>query len=328
MAAAAIVWCAVAAASFAQAPDPFAPAGAPPAGVDPFAPGGAPPAGGNPFGPGAAPAPGANPFGPGASPAPDTAAPPSTAAPASLDPLARRIMESNPQTVDELMAAISNLANLNEGDLVKSLVAKVRQANLDENAKANLEQRWGAGLFVKLALEPRYAPEAKTFAQEVLDAAKARLTALPHLNQVVSELVVDDPAKRQAAQAELRRAGEACFTLLLNVLGDASREQDKYVAATALLGDFVEPALHASLRCDNETLQTQAMRVLGVRRHDHSLPMILGIAWYASASDTLRAAARESLTSALGGVPSAEETVGFLRRRAKQFHSGAAVGSG
>ena len=288
---------------------------------DPFAPM-APPSG-SPFGGG----PATTPF--GATPPPATA-PAASPAGENLDPIVQKVLEQNPQTLGELMRAVRDLTNLGRADLVKQMIDKINKANPDANQMADLEDQWGAGLFMRLALEAPYAPEGRLFAQKVMDAAKARRVARPRLDQLANDIVSDDATKRRTAISELRRVGEAGFPSIISVLSDASRvdQQEAYVAAVAVLGEYVEPAMVASLTSGDETLQVQAMRILAARRADEGLPWILGAALGEGASDEVRKAAVAALQRMVGGLPSKAEAIEFLTRRAEAFRTLAAVGSG
>lgn len=303
------------ASSFSQ--DPFAPMGGG-AAPDPFAPTTAPPAGGNPFG---GPPPAA-PLAPASAPLP-------TARTVS-ESLANRVLAQNPETVDELMRAVRDLSNLGNGKLVKDMVAKLEATGLDENQLADLEQRWGAGLFTRLALEPAYAPEGRKFAQRVLDAAKQRRAAVPRLNALLSDAIGDDPAKRSIAMRELRAAGEAIYPVLITRLQDPSRNEEhpQLVAAAAALGELVDPAMAAAVDADDELLQTNAAFVLGLRKQRAALVPLLEYGLADGVSDQLRGAAREALQAFLGGIPTKEEATRYLKQRAREFHAGGALGVG
>ena len=79
------------------------------------------------------------------------------------------------QAVDacEQVRAAKILAGLDRPDLAKGFLAKVLAANLDQAALFDLEQQFGAPLFINLSIRPELAPEGQQLADAVLQAAQA-----------------------------------------------------------------------------------------------------------------------------------------------------------
>lgn len=302
--------------------DPFAPAA--PAGggaVDPFAPaGGAPPAAGDPFGPGAAPV----------TPPPAPAGGASASAGGEVDPTAQRVLDTNPQTVDQLMRAVRDLTNLGRPALVKSLIPKLNAANLTKPQMVDLHNRFGAGLFLEWSLDERYAPEAQAFGRKVLAAAREAAVDPTRIQGLLDDLVSDDAGLRRTAMIELQATGEPIVPPLIARLADDAKaaQHPRLIAATTRMGEFVEGPLTATLNSGAETLQANVAEILALRRTDQALPWLLATARDANASETLREAAVAGLQVMLGGVPSERESIEFLKRRAEEYRTGAKLGRG
>ena len=81
-----------------------------------------------------------------------------------MSPPVAAIMATKPSTPAEQVRAAKILAGLDRPDLAKGFLAKVLAANLDQAALFDLEQQFGAPLFINLSIRPELAPEGQQLA--------------------------------------------------------------------------------------------------------------------------------------------------------------------
>ena len=284
----------------------------------------------NPFAqpPGGAPG-GGNPFAvPGAAPPPPTVAPAGAKADAEEDPLVRQILESQPQTRDQLMSALRHFVNLGRGDRAKEMIAKLDALGLDNAGLAELERQFGGDLFVELSLKEKYAPEGREFAQKVLAAAKQRVRDPQRIAQLIDQLASEDSASRATAVADLRMAGRDAIAPLAQALADTSRKQQHELLERGMagLGAYVAPAMAAMLEeAPDAALRVRAANVLGRLRAHRELPAIVGALHDPQETAEVRRAAARAATAITGRVPSLDESTTYLRQRARHFADGGAT---
>jgi hypothetical protein len=98
----------------------------------------------------------------------------------------RAVLESDPQTPEQLVRSASVLIDLGEPALGRSYVLKLQQLSLDEAALGDLVRRLGSGPFLKLAGEKALEPAGREFGDRAIAAARLLPPVKPRAIRSVS----------------------------------------------------------------------------------------------------------------------------------------------
>ncbi len=250
---------------------------------------------------------------------PDGQAPPARAI---TDPGVRALLDSNPQTPDELFRVTLILIDRQHAWAAKPLLERLNQMNLDHATLAGMVRRYGSGAFLRVALVDDLQPEGGALADRALEAARSYYRDPQRLAQWIDQLRDPSPPSRALAIVELRYGGSAAVNALLGVLADASRADEHAMIRTALVGqrsNAVGPLI-AALQTSNHALRLQVIEVLGQLNDARAAVYLLSP--LLSGTQEQQQAAAVALQRLLGTVPSLEDARSYLYNQARRHYAG------
>jgi len=312
-------------------PDPFGGAGAAQPAGQPFAPGGRPAGAALPGAGAGAAAPGV-PAAPTAGAAEQPAAAPQAESlpQAPEDRAAMAILETNPQTPEELARAAKILADLNRPQLARGLLARLLAARPDEKQLADLAGRFGTDMFLEMASRVELHPEAQQVCDAVMDAYTRRLEAPERIARLIAELSDADPEVRFRALAGLQEARGAAVGPMIQGLADPARSAEHpYIrAALARFGSDAVGPLVGLLERSEPQVQAQVLQVLAAMNARQTAVYMLGPCASARSAPEVRRAAAWALERLVGHVPTKAEAVALLVDRAEEYFNEGRVPAG
>jgi CheY-like chemotaxis protein len=201
--------------------------------------------------------------GPHKSAAPEKEKPAATEA-VPEEPAVAAILATKPTAPAECTRAAKTLCDLGRDDLAKNLLNQVVDANLDADQLADLGEECGSAVFLELAGRHGLLPEAKTLADAVLAAVRARRQDAERIADLIGQLQDPSPKKRVQAAVGLQQAGGAAIGPLIGVLADASRaaEHANCRAVLAEMGRAARDPLMAVVADAGPDLTVQAIGAL------------------------------------------------------------------
>jgi len=249
---------------------------------------------------------------------------PAPAEPARMSPPVAAIMATKPSTPAEQVRAAKILAGLDRPDLAKGFLAKVLAANLDQAALFDLEQQFGAPLFINLSIRPELAPEGQQLADAVLQAAQAMQRDSGRLDGLVRQLSDTSEDARIRAIEGLLAGGQVSIDVLIGALGDPSRA-DEYEMIRVALAQFGRSAvgpLMAALDGGDANLKSQAIQTLAGLGAREAVPFFLAPAIVLGTDKELQTIARRGLVTFGRPVPDAYVASAMLMRVADDYLQG------
>jgi CheY-like chemotaxis protein len=236
----------------------------------------------------------------------------------------RAVLESDPQTPQQLVRAASVLIDLGEPALARPYVLKLQQASLDDAALADLVRRLGSGPFLKIAGEKALEPVGREFGDRAIVAASQAARDPKRLAQLVEQL--GDPAAetQRSAIAALLEAHEFAVPPLLAALNDPSRRALHARAQHALVAlrqDAVAPLL-AVLDGPDSAAKAVAVESLGRIGAAETTGPLVGLYASPETSAKVRAAAEQAILDLHGKTPTAREAATYLERETRAVLSG------
>ncbi len=299
-------WLALLVTSAALAQDPFA---VPPAGgaAEPAA-----PAADDPFGAGAA-APGA--------PAKPAAAPASTE---KLPLVIQQLRDSNPTTPEAILKAAYAVLLYGDAAEAKAYITKFFAAKFPENELAEVPNRVGTGLILRLTRDENLQPEGAHLNELIFAAAAKRAQDPAYLDEQIKKLSAPELALRQSALSRLDASGPHIVTPILRVLADKSREAEhRYLrAALARLSVSTEGPLLGALDVPNDQLKAQIIAVLGRMGSERAVMHLVRLAVDPTVPAEVREVAAASLAKIVGKVPMNDEAKQYLHQEIERLLAG------
>lgn len=239
--------------------------------------------------------------------------------PVSNDPAVRALLETNPATPPELLGTIDTLLDLKANDVAYSLVKRLAKAKLDEQALAELVDKFGSALFIRLALVDDLQPEGREVSDAALAAADRRARDPRRLAKLIDQLKDRSSAARRGTMTLLLGGREAAIQALAAALIDPARAGYRPAIRAALVkfGRFAQPALAAMVRSAEPAIQVEAIGALAELAQSTSAMDLLAPALVASYPNEVRQAAREALVALIDRVPEPDETIATLLAKAR-----------
>lgn len=227
-----------------------------------------------------------------------------------VDPIVAALLETNPQTPEELLRVTDILIDLREPALARPLVDRLTAATLDESQLADLGRKFGTGLLVKISAAPELGPAASQFADAVAAAMVSQARDPARLASLIDELNRPDRRAQVAAIARLAEGRDAAALALTEVLAEPARSDrfDGVRAALAALGDDALDVLASALESSDAALAEQAVLALQQIRRPQAALLLYAPALAADSPPPVRQAARDGLLAlegALADLPSA-----------------------
>ncbi len=236
------------------------------------------------------------------------------------DPTVQAILDTNPTTPADWARTAKIFADLNRPDLAKQFITKLLQAKLKEPQLVELAQNYGSTMFLEMATQPELQPEAKQLADAVLTAVNRQLRDPKRIEALIGQLADPSPEKQFLAAQGLREARGAAVAPLLAVLADAKREKQHAAARAVLaqLGSDAEGPLLGLLESNDPKLTAEAIRGLALMDARHAVVYLVS-PFFLSDDEHTRAVAGAALKRLVGALPTREEAVELLRRRAEDY---------
>ncbi|MCE9607427.1 MAG: hypothetical protein K8U03_21280 [Planctomycetia bacterium] len=269
----------------------------------------------------------------GAAPAKPPAAKPAAAAPAAApaepaepekyaDPAVQALMDTKPETPQDLVNVIALLLDLKQPKPAKTLFTKLLAAATEEADLAALGKKVGSAALYRLAEVPEFRPQGLEFVRKVTAAMDRAARNPDRLAELIERLKEPSLEVRLAAIAELRSGREQAALALLNVLlaPDRSAEHGGVRAALASLGaDGIEPlALFAA--AGNESQRTASLMALGLTDDREAREPLYAAAFAPQSASHVRQIASQALARRLGKLPSPITAAAELYLDAKRLY--------
>ena len=239
--------------------------------------------------------------------------------PVSNDPVVRALLETNPTTPAEIISTIDTLLDLKANDVAYSLVKRLVKAKLDDKALADLVDKFGSALFIRLALVDDLQPEGRELSDAALAAADRRARDPQRLATLLDQLKDPSPVVRRGAMTLLLGGREPAIQALTSALIDPARESYRPAIRAALVkfGRVVQAPLIAVVRSAEPMAQFEGIRALAELRESAAALDLLAPALAAGYPDEVAQAARDALADLIGRVPKADESAATLLKKAR-----------
>lgn len=229
---------------------------------------------------------------------------------AARSPAVATVLDGPLETPADRLEAVFTLLDLGEIEVAAALLSPVLQAELDDQGRAELVERFGTARFVNLARRDSPADEGETaplagarkFARRCIQAASKQARDPQRLAQLVAQLNDPSAEARSEARVDLAVTGTAGAQACLEALAretDETRRANLMLALTKLRPE-VDPLLLAVLADGEGRLVRDAAELAGHVGMLDAAPLLAAIA-VANAQDAehgaeIAAAAQTALT--------------------------------
>lgn len=235
-----------------------------------------------------------------------------------------QLRDSNPQTAEAILQAASAVLNYGRPDETKRYLSKFIAAKFPEDALVPLPGKLGTDFFLILNTNKDVQPEGQQVSSAVLTAARKFAEDPARLAALIKTL--GDPNYEAASSALVRldHAGPAIVGPMLQALADPARaaEHPRLIQALIDLQHTTEAPLIGTLAAAPEPMQMVAAKALGQMHSRTAVRHLLAPAWAQGVSPEFQTAARQALTTIMGGVPPKVESEMYLQRQLKQINEG------
>ncbi len=274
---------------------------------------------------------GTNPFGqPGAKPAPTPTVQNPGPLPGVLptpEPLVVRLVrESNPATPLELTRAVQLMIQTSQLKEAKRYLQQLVALKMTPEEKAELQRKFGTGLFLQLSREADLQPEGAQVAEAVADAAYRAAQDPNRIAALIAKLSDPSVEERLTAMEDLRPSGTTAVIALADLLGDQQRlaEQPTIRAALLKFRSIAHEPLIGYLDAANTNInqQKEVVDLLGQLGHSRSTLYLVRLAVLGEPGSLLRTSAQRALQQVTGAVPIREEAEVYLQRMLQEFRQG------
>lgn len=246
-------------------------------------------------------------------------APLPTTAPSS-DPAVLALMATKPSTPEELVNAIDTLIDLRAMHEARLLIKQLIDAKLDDAAWAELVEKTGSALFLRLAFINDLQPEGRQVSDAALSAADRRARDPERLAGLIDQLNDPSPAVRRGAMVRLTSGRTAGIQAIVAAMVDPKRAEQRPALRQALVrfGPEAIAPLQSLVRCDVPALELQAILAIGEMGRSELALDLLAPALAENTPAEVRAAARDGLVSLLRRMPDRDEAVKALTTMARR----------
>ncbi|MEZ6069877.1 MAG: hypothetical protein R3C10_06260 [Pirellulales bacterium] len=229
--------------------------------------------------------------------------------PVVADPVVTALLETNPQTPQELIETVLILIDLKHPEAAGPLLQRVIDANLDEAALADLGRRFTDSQWLRLAQTAELHPAAVDFTKAVWEASDRRARQPERVSDLVEAIKSDEVEIWYPAANELARAGIDGIAALIAVLADpaAADAHPAVIRALVTQGQPIVPQLVAYAERGDPVLNEQLARVFSQVPDPMARPVLLAIAFANTSSEP----AREYAKLALQRLGESELTVDY-----------------
>jgi hypothetical protein len=234
--------------------------------------------------------------------------------PAETDPIVISIQARNPQTPNELAAAVQMLLDVGRSDLAKDYLARLDAAAADDDQWFDLARTFGSQFLFRLTSEDGIQPQGRAVAEKMIAASQRVANDPVRLDSLTRRLADPEIVYRSEALADLRRLGEVGAAAILNALSDSGRAADAPFlrGALAQFGESAREPILGGIRSTHPQLKLESIRA--ARHHSSSdvVAALLRPALQPDPDDAVQAMARESLATMLPALPNSAAAVDIL----------------
>ncbi len=254
------------------------------------------------------------------------AADPSEEAPPAVadTPAVAAIRDANPTTPEQLLRAVSLLIQLERSDLARTYLEQLQNLNLDDAAKAQLQEQFGSGMLIRLSRQKELGPEGAQFVLSVLEAARRQATDPQRLAQLVTQLGGDSRQGRYEAAEQLVRAGQyAVPPLLTGIIQNPSPTLEQ--AGSAIIAELAAaavPPLAAFLSSPDGQQRAVAAKLLGYTKSSDAMPYLVRPYFAADPDAPEQAAASTAWQLVADQLPQRPAALQILRGAAERAYAG------
>jgi CheY-like chemotaxis protein len=237
----------------------------------------------------------------------------------SSDPAVKALLATRPTTPEELLKAVEVLIDLRALDDAYALLKQLEKAKPDDEAWANLVEKLGSAVFLRLALIDELQPDGREISDAALAAAEHRARDPGRIAKLIDQLSDPSPAVRRGAMTRLLWGRETAIQALAAALIDPARKDSlsQIRAAVARFGRVALPPLTAMVRSSHEVAQVEAIHALAELGQSQAALEVFAPALLDSVPPEVRSAAQDALVKLIGRVPQSDEVVDTLLRKAR-----------
>ena len=188
----------------------------------------------------------------------------------------RSVRIADPQSPDELLNAIKTLLDVEAIGDARFYLDKLVKQNMSQQQLFELFQLRGTEFFYELHATDSLAPTGRTFAKQVLAAAKAYAVSPQRIEQLVKKLSSENINVRSNALKQLNRIGPPAYAAMLEVFADESRsaEFSGIRGAVQSLDNDATEVLIAAARSGQAQIQLEAFVALTKLRSEEALEIV------------------------------------------------------
>lgn len=224
-----------------------------------------------------------------AAPAADPAADPAAQPPKVASPLV-----TEPQTPEELFAAVVLMVELARPEVAKLYLTKFMESDPPDDLLLALREKHGPAVFLKLSNIEDLQPLSIELLKRNNDAFNRFARDPARLDALLKNLVTGTSSQRITAQDQMRTAGVHVVPALISALGNPAyaESQNVFVETLALIKSEAVAPLEAALVSPNNRIRQSAMQALGVIGDPTAIPHLLRYAGQAEPSEDKAAASK------------------------------------
>ncbi len=269
-----------------------------------------------------------DPFGQPAAPATSaptrsSVSPDSTPAPAAGDATTRAIVQSNPKSPAELLAAVDLLLDLDREDLAAGYVQQILDVELDDQQLFDLYRGAGADRVIRIGLNAGLGVNGPALSNRILDGAERYATSEARMAELLRQVISEDTWQRSQALGDLRLLGDTGAAALIDMLRDDQYQPywPRIRQAIRYFGDVALGPLVAAWNSNSAKLRAEALLALGYIPVQEAIHTLLGAA-HANPGSVNQVVAARSLDRLLGRIPEPTEAELLLYRAARDHLMG------
>ncbi|QGJ72080.1 Hypothetical protein PBC10988_37950 [Planctomycetales bacterium 10988] len=239
----------------------------------------------------------------------------------TLDPTIRIVLESEPETTAELVRTLRLLLDLDAARYARPYLQQLMDQQYTDEEYAALIEEFGADTFMEFRLSEEIGPATNAWVSEVFEGAQRHHRSPARIAALIDQLKTGSNFQQAKAISGLSAAGSAAFGPLLGVLKDPAQAEYHPAIRTALARMTVISMypLLAALESDDPAFRAEIYKTFAQTQAYQAGPFFLRDALSEEAPQIAKDAARGTLRSFRGLVPSQDRAVELLIEAALAF---------
>jgi len=239
------------------------------------------------------------------------------------DPAVQAMLSQPQETPAQKLRVLTTLADLGYPRVAAPLLARLIEANLSDEALAELVEQFGSAVFLRLAHHRQLAPEAAEFADAALTAADRLARDPQHLAELVEQVTDEDPLARATALHELKAAKLDAVTALLAALAKQDQPEKRRRLQHALvgLGSISMGPLFGALEAKLPHVRAHAMLALA-KLESRRATLFVAAPAVSAQNEQVRRAARRAVFELLDGIPTRQAVAEATFSKVRAYLSG------